>query len=196
MKSNLYELYIKNFEINLLNCKVLGKGHNGIVYMLPEGKVIKICFESKSCYKEYFILNKVNNNKYFPRVYGMMGNYMIRDYVDGITFKDYVKDHGLNRELALKLICLLEEFYTLNFKKIDIRCKDIIIKPNGKLMIIDPKKFFSKERDFPRHLSKGLYNLGVLNYFMSVLKEERPNLYKKWNERIIEYVYTCLQDCT
>ena len=196
MDRQLYDRYIKNFNINLLDCKLIGKGHNGFVYMLPEGKVIKICFEAKSCQKEYFILNKINNNKYFPRVYGMSGNYMIRDYVDGTVLKDYIKHHGLDRELAIKIICLLEEFKKLKFLKEDIRCKDIIIQPNGSLMVIDPKKFYTKKRDFPRHLTKGLYNLGVLNFFMSIVKDENPKLFKQWNIKVDEYITQIQNECS
>ena len=188
MSAKMYERYIENFEVNLLDLKLLGKGHNGVVYMLPEGKIIKICFEAKSCMKEYSILKEVNNNKYFPRVYGMSGNYMVRDYVDGMPLKDYVKLNGLSRELALKIMDLLEEFKKLKFAKEDIRCKDIMVLPSGSLMIIDPKKFFTKKRDFPRHLVKGLYKLGVLNSFMNIAREERPKLFKQWQSKVSDYV--------
>lgn len=194
MHREIYERYIENFDVNLLDCKVLGKGHNGIVYLLPDGKVIKVCFDIKSCMKEYFILNKIGNNKYFPRVYGMSGNYMIRDYVDGVILKDYIKHHGLNKDLAIKILDLLEEFKNLQFLKEDLRCKDILIQSDGSLMVIDPKKFYSKKRDFPRHLSKGLYKLGVLDYFMSVAKVERPKLYNQWYEKINAYISKLNED--
>lgn len=188
MDKNIYEQYIKHFDINLLDCEFLGKGHNGVVYLLPNGKVIKICFDPISCKKEYLILKRVNNNKYFPRVYGMLGNYMIRDYVDGVTLPSYIKSHGLNKELCIKILNLFEEFKKLKFLKEDLRCKDIMVQPNGSLMVIDPKKFYSKKRDFPRHLSKGLYKLGVLNFFISIVKEEKPNLYKQWSKKLDEYI--------
>jgi RIO-like serine/threonine protein kinase len=194
MHREIYERYIKNFDVNLLDCKLLGKGNNGIVYLLPDGKVIKICFEIKSCMQEFFILNKINNNKYFPRVYGMSGNYMIRDYVDGVILKDYIKHKGLNRDLAIKILDLFEEFKKLHFLKEDLRCKDILIQPDGSLMVIDPKKFYSKKRDFPRHLSKGLYKLGVLDYFMSVAKEERPKFYNQWHKKIDVYIIELKKD--
>lgn len=188
MDKKLYKRYIKNFDINLLDCRPLGEGHNGIVYLLPEGKVIKICYEVNSCKKEYDILRKVKRNKYFPRVYGMVGNYMIRDYVDGITLKKHVKKHGFDKQLAVNLIELLEEFKRLNFKKQDIRCKDIMIQPDGRLMVIDPKKFYSKKRDFPKHLSKGLYKLGVLDSFMDMVREEKPQLYRQWYSQVNDYI--------
>lgn len=149
---------------------------------------MKVCFTESSCRGEYYILNRVNGNKYFPRVYGMSGNYMVRDYVGGESLSDYIKEYGFNEKLASKMILLLEEFDKLKFKKRDIRCKDIFVEPDGNLRIIDPKKSFSKDRDFPRHLSKGLKRLGVLDDFMKVLKEKFPERYKMWNKKIYEYI--------
>jgi predicted Ser/Thr protein kinase len=188
MDKDLYKRYIENFDVNLLDCRPLGDGHNGIVYLLPEGKVIKICYEANSCRKEYDIMRKIKKNKYFPRVYGMEGNYMIRDYVDGTPLNKHIKHHGFDKKLAVNLIELLEEFKRLNFKKQDIRCKDIMIQPDGRLMVIDPKKFYSKKRDFPKHLSKGLYKLGVLDSFMSIVREEKPHLYRQWHSKVNDYI--------
>ncbi|HWR61040.1 MAG TPA: protein kinase [Clostridia bacterium] len=188
MGNKLYGRYIRNFDVNLLDCELLGAGNNGTIYLLPEGKVIKICKSIKTCKKEYNILRKIRKNKHFPRVYGMEGNYMIRDYIDGIPLDQYLRQHGLDRGLALRLIELLEEFKRLKFKKLDIRCKDIMVRPDRSLMAIDPKKFYTKDRSFPRHLSKGLYRLGVLDTFMEVVRHERPKLYKKWENDIREYI--------
>lgn len=188
MENKPYDQYVRNFDVNLLDCKLLGSGHNGIIYLLPGEKIIKICYDARSCKKEYEILKKIGRNKYFPRVYGMSGNYMVRDYVDGIPLKKHIKKHGFDRTLALKLIELLEEFERLGFKKLDLRCKDIMLRQDGSLMVIDPKKFFTKRRDFPRHLSKGLYKLGVLDFFMKVVGEERPKLYRRWKGKVYSYI--------
>ena len=182
--------YTNYGNINLFECKFLGKGHNGIVYLLPDNKVIKVCYVMKDFHGEAYILKKVNGNRYFPRIYEVGGNYMIRDYVDGITLKAYIKRNGLSKKLALDIIDMLKEFQRLNFKKIDVRCKDVYVQPDGNLMIIDPQKFYSKERDFPRHLSKGLYKLGVLDDFLCILKYDNPKLYKKWHHKIRTYVLT------
>lgn len=178
----------KYSDINLFECKFLGKGHNGAVYLLPDGKVIKICFVMKDFRGEARILKKVNGNKYFPRLYEVGGNYMIRDYVDGMPLKNYIKKNGLTKKLAKDILAMLKEFEKLKFIKIDIRCKDVFVEPNGKLMVIDPQNFYSKERDFPRHLSKGLYKLGVLDFFLEVIKKDDPKLYKKWHSKIDNYI--------
>ena len=113
---------------------------------------------------------------------------MIRDYVEGIPLNKYIRQHGLDRDLAIKILKLLKEFRRLKFAKEDVRCKDIMVQPEGSLMVIDPKKCYSKERNFPRHLCKGLYKLGVLDQFMKVLKETDHKRYKRWKGKIDRYI--------
>lgn len=181
--------YSSNYtDINLFECKFLGKGHNGIVYRLPDGKVIKICYVMKDFHGEAHILKKVRGSKYFPKLYEVGGNYMIRDYVDGLPLNKYIKKNGLSRKLVIDILELLKEFERLKFIKLDIRCKDVFVEPDGRLMVIDPQKFYSKKRDFPQHLSKGLYKLGVLDDFLIILRQENPNLYRKWVHKIRLYI--------
>ena len=175
-------------NINIFECKLLGKGHNGIVYRLPDGRVIKICYVMKDFYGEAHILKKVRGSKYFPRLYEVGGNYMIRDYVDGMPLNKYIKKNGLSRKLVVDILDLLKEFEKLKFLKLDIRCKDVFIEPDGKLMVIDPQKFYTKKRDFPQHLSKGLFKLGVLDDFLIILKQVNPELYGKWVHKIRQYI--------
>jgi hypothetical protein len=179
--------YLKN-PFDLKKCKFLGEGHNGAVYMLPNGNAIKISYSNKDFVGEYSILEKVNGNKYFPIIYEIGVDYMIRECVQGEILSKYIKREGLNKVLALKMIDMLKEFNKLKFKKIDIRCKDIFVLEDLSLKIIDPKKFFSKERSFPKHLSKGLYKLEVLSYFQAVLQEYDFRLYRKWNKKINSYI--------
>lgn len=178
----------KYTDIDLFECKFLGKGHNGIVYRLPDGKVIKICYVMKDFHGEAHILKKVRGSKYFPKLYEVGGNYMIRDYVDGLPLNKYIKKNGLSRKLVVDILELLQEFERLKFIKLDIRCKDVFVEPDGRLMVIDPQKFYSKKRDFPQHLSKGLYKLGVLDDFLIILNQENPSLYRKWVHKIRIYI--------
>lgn len=185
-KSDINELYNDNFGINLKDCKLLGEGNHGKVYLLTEDRVIKICRDSKSCIFESFILNRVNGNKFFPRIYDFDEHYIVRDYVGGINLRQYIKRNGLSRSLAIKIIELIEEFESLGFCKLDIRCRDIMVQDDGSLMVIDPKGSFTRRIPYPRHLMKGLKKLGVLENFLHIVWEERPDLYKIWNQYTLE----------
>lgn len=178
--------YGEEFEVDLRDCKVLGEGHNGFVYLLPDGKVIKIFKKIKNCKKEYSILKAVKGSRNFPVVYHSLGNYIIRDFVGGECLKDYLKVKGLSRKLALNLIELIDEFKRLDFKKLDIRCRDIYVQEDESLMVIDPKYSYTRDKDFPKHLCKGLKKLGLLEGFLDVVGVERPELYTDWKDKLIK----------
>lgn len=176
----LLESYKNNAGLDLKDCKFLGEGHHGKVFLRKDGKVVKICTTIKSCKKEYEILKRVHGSKYFPKAYEYDSIYMVRDYVGGQCLKDYIKNYGLSRNLAINVIELLEEFQKLNFKKIDIRCKDIFVQKDETIMVIDPKGCYSRNKEYPSHLMKGLKKTMYLDKFLKILREERPELYDKW----------------
>lgn len=176
---------------SLKDYKVLGKGNNGTVYLTPDNKALKLFNQVQVCRKEYLILKKVSGNDYFPKVYEYGKNYIIRDCIEGVSLTEYIKKHGLSRELSIEIIKLLQAFKNLNFTKLDTRCRDIFVTHDGSLMSIDPKNYYTKSRNYPRHLCKGLKKLGVLDIFMDVLKSEHPNLYKKWSHKVYRYLNKC-----
>lgn len=168
----------------------LGSGHNGIVYLLPDKKVIKIFRDEKVCKKEYDILNRTAKSKYFPKVYFHREYYIVRDCVEGKRLDSYIKKHGLNKEIACNIIELIKEFKRLNFTKLDIRCKDLYVIEDLSLMVIDPKNNYSKTCTYPRHLMKGLNKLGVLDEFLQVVNQEYNKVYDEWKGRMEQYLTT------
>lgn len=179
-EGKMLENYRNNAGLNLSGCKFLGEGHHGKVFLREDGKVVKICTTAESCKNEYAILKKVDGTKYFPKAYEYNNIYMVRDYVGGQCMKEYIKKNGLSKKLALNVIDLLEEFERLNFTKIDIRCKDIFVQKDESVMVIDPKGCYSRKKNYPSHLMKGLKKARYLEKFLKVLKEEKPILYEKW----------------
>ncbi|WP_373898622.1 protein kinase [Haloimpatiens sp. FM7315] len=189
--SKIKEYYIdldEKVECMLKKAKYIGKGHNGIIYMLPDGKIIKIFIDPKVCDDEYFILKKAYKSKYFPKVHSYGKYYIIRDYVKGKRLDSYIKKHGLDRKISSNLIKLIKEFKKLGFTRLDIRCKDLYVQEDLSIMVIDPKNNYSKEVAYPRHLMKGLSKINVLDEFLSVVKEEEPEFYELWDYRIKKYL--------
>lgn len=178
--------HYKEFKFDLRDCKFLGEGHNGFVYLLPDHRVIKIFKKPDNCKKEYSILKRVKGSRNFPVVHDCIGNYMVRDFVGGECLKDYLKTHEFSKRLALNLIKLLDEFKKLGFKKIDTRVKDIYVQEKEFLMVIDPKYSYTREKDFPKHLAKGLKKLKVLDKFLDFVKEENETLYNQWSCKMKE----------
>lgn len=166
----------------------LGSGHNGIVYLLPDKKVIKIFKDKKVCEGEYNILIKTKRSKYFPKVYEHGAYYIVRDYASGQRLDKYIKKHGINKKISLNIIKLIVEFKKLKFKRLDIRCKDLYLMDDFSINVIDPKNNYSKNVIYPRHLMKGLNNLGVVDEFLSVVNHENPEIYELWNFKFKQYL--------
>ena len=167
--------------------KYLGQGNNGIVYELPDNKAIKIFMSKKVCSDEGSILLKTNGSKYFPKLYKKGTYYIVRDKVDGERMDKYIKNYGLSRTLVEKIYRVLLEFKKLKFKKLDIRCKDIMVSENETLMIIDPKKSYERKVDYPRHLMKGLKRLDVLDEFLLEVSTINSKKAKEWERKFSEY---------
>lgn len=168
----------------------LGEGHNGIVFLLPRDRIIKLFREEKICIDEYLTLKRVEKSRFFPKVYQHSGYYIIRDMVYGERLDDYIEKYGLNHQLFDEIFAMLKEFRSLGFKKLDIRCRDIYVLENTRIKVIDPKQCFKKEINYPRHLMKGLNNIGVLDEFFAYLKDKDKNIYEKWKFKMDRYLTT------
>ncbi|WP_061320613.1 hypothetical protein [Clostridium botulinum] len=189
MEKQEYYIDLNNkAEKMLRKGEFLGSGHNGIVYLLPDKKVIKIFKEKKVCKKEREILQKTNNSKYFPKIYDYGEYFILREYIRGERLDHYIKQNGINKRLTHNIIKLIKEFERLKFKKLDIRCKDIYVDKKYKLRIIDPKNNYSKTVVYPRHLMKGLNKLKVLDDFLIHVEKEEPKYYDLWSTRMKEYL--------
>ncbi len=177
----------KKTEELFRNAEFLGQGNNGVVYKLPEHKIIKIFVEEKVCLDESYVLVKAKGSKYFPKVYSIGKLYIVREMVDGIQLDKYIKRNGLNKEIALNIYKLTKEFRRMKFSKIDTRCKDVMVSENNKIMLIDPKKCFKRKIDYPRHLMKGFMKLGVLDEFLMYIEEINKKKSREWKYKFERY---------
>ncbi|MDQ0150500.1 protein kinase [Eubacterium multiforme] len=189
MKSNYAysACFDKRTERLFKRAKYLGKGNNGIVYELPNNMVIKIFLKEKVCKSEGNILKRTRKSKYFPRIYTHGKLYIVREKVCGTPLDKYIKRNGLNREMSMKIYRLLKEFKKLGFVKLDTRCKDVYVTDKFELMMIDPKGFYTRKVDFPRHLMKKLNSLKVLNSFLGYIEIENSKVANEWRKKAKKY---------
>lgn len=174
-KSDIYE------GIDLNECKYLGRGRNGKVYLLPDEKtVIKICRIEKSCIEEYKVLKAAEGSSYFPKVYGRLGKAMFRQYVGGQKLSVYLRKNKLSKELAVSLIGLIEEFKRLGFRRLDIRGEHIYVQEDERVIVIDPAGQIVRSASYPKSMIKELKRQKCIKKFYQILKEVRPDLYKQW----------------
>ena len=156
----------KDIESLFKDAKLLGEGHNGIVYEVPGDKALKIFLDKNVCKSEAEILYRVKKSKYFPKIYKSGDYYILRDMVNGERLDDYIQENGLSQQLIYNLYRLINEFKSLKFTKLDARCRDIYVDKNQRLKVIDPKQCYKRKVDYPRHLMKGLDGIDVLEEFL------------------------------
>ena len=107
--------------------------------------------------------------------------------VNGKRLDDYIKENGLSQQLIYNLYRLINEFRSLNFTKLDARCRDIYVDKNERLKVIDPKQCYKRKVDYPRHLMKGLDGVDVLEEFLqgiSIIDRRRG---VEWKQKINRY---------
>lgn len=179
----------KEVENLFREAEFLGEGHNGIVYEVPGNKALKIFLEKKICKEEADILERVRKSKYFPKIYKRGDYYILREKVGGARLDHYIEQYGLTEKLTYNLYKLLKEFEELKFTKLDIRCRDVYVEENERVMVIDPKQCYKRRVSYPRHLMKGLKGINVLNQFLFYVESFDEKTALEWEKKINQYYY-------
>ena len=177
----------KELESLFKDAKLLGEGHNGIVYEVPGNKAIKIFTDKNICKSEADILYKVKKSKYFARIYKNGEYYILREMVNGKRLDHYIQENGLSQQLIYNLYRLINEFKALKFTKLDARCRDIYVNENERVKVIDPKQCYKRKVDYPRHLMKGLEGIDCLEIFLSGIYSIDKKTAQEWNKKIDQY---------
>ena len=160
--------------LNIHDCVLLGAGAEGAVYLSPEGYAIKIFKNIESAKDEESILIDTKDSVYFTNSILRISNILIREYVSGDNLSEYISKHGLSYKLAAQLVDLIEDFKKLNFKRLNIRNAHLFVNENEKLMVIDPRKPYTKVTPYPKDIIKILTKLQVFDVFLKYLSAYKP----------------------
>ena len=177
------------YILDIKECEFLGKGHEGAVYLTPEGYALKIFYKKKKALDEVSILELVKKSRFFPKVVFIANNMVLREYVEGVTLKEYISTNGLSYNLSCEIIDLVEDFKKMKFKRINIRNAHIFVDKNEKIKVIDPRKIFTKNTPYPKDIIKILVSLKVFDDFLKTVAEYRPDLLKYYSEAYDYFAY-------
>lgn len=169
-----------NCLIELNDCIFLGAGAEGSVYLTPEGFAIKHFNSITAAKKEVSILDDVKDSSFFPKVLIRVSNIVIREYVKGDNLYEHIQKKGLSYSLSKELIDLIEDLKRLKFKRLNIRNAHIFIDNNEKIMVIDPRKPYTKIMPYPKDIIKILLKLNVFDDFLKNLTSYKPDLLDYW----------------
>jgi predicted Ser/Thr protein kinase len=178
------------YILDVKECRFLGKGKEGAVYLTPEGYALKIFYNKKKAEDEADLLEKVNGSRFFPKVLFIANNMVLRNYVEGDNLSEYIKNKGLSYNLSTEIINLIEEFKHLKFTRLDIRDAHIFVNKNERIQVIDPRKVFIKKTPYPKEIIKILVKLNVFDEFLKHLLDYEPKLIRYWVEAYNYFKYT------
>ena len=168
------------YILDIKECKLLGTGDEGSVYLTPEGFALKIFSKEKNAKAEAEILEKAKDSRFFPNVIFLADNMMLREYVAGENLHEFINNNGLSYNLSMELIELIEDFKRLQFTRINIRNAHIFVNENEEIQIIDPRKTYSKNTPYPMDIISILVKSNLFDDFLKNLIDYKPELLQYW----------------
>ena len=169
-----------NYILEAKEFKLLGSGAEGSVYLTPEGYAFKVFKNIENAKNEDEILKQTADSPFFPNSIVRTSNILIREYVGGVTLKEYISKHGLTYSLSKEIIDLIEDLKRLNFKRLNFRNAHIFVSSNGNIKVIDPRKPYSKTTPYPKDIVKILVKYHLFDKFLKDVLNYNPNLLPYW----------------
>jgi predicted Ser/Thr protein kinase len=159
---------------------LLGDGSQGKVYLIDNWRCIKVYHRTEFLLPELEILLKARYEPQFSKVYEWGPDYMIREYIPGVGFKEYLRKHPLTEDISRQIVQLFQAFERLGFHRLDTRFAHIIVTPDGMLKAIDPANAMRKSGLYPRKFLSQLDKMKCKKLFLEHLREICPEYYERW----------------
>ena len=166
--------------MELQNCKLLGSGAEGTVYLSDEGYAIKCFRKIKAAKSEDEILEITKDSRFFPRPIIRFSNIMVREYVSGENLFEHLTRKGLSYKLSCEIVDLLEDLKSLEFTRLNVRNSHIFIDEEDNLRVIDPRKSFSKIEPYPKDIISILVKANLYDRFLQDVLTYNPKLLPYW----------------
>lgn len=165
--------------------KLIGKGADGFVFQLTPDRCIKIFNMKQTKELELKALQAGQSSSVIPRLYEDGQNYIVMEYVKGISLPQYLKkEKKLPEFIVEKILAMLVELKKIGFKRCDTEVRHILFNENMDIKVIDLKRAFATDRSIPTKFLKGIKKKGYLKEFMQHVNHLNPTLYEEWKNSI------------
>lgn len=159
---------------------LIGQGKQGVVFRIDDQRCVKIYFRKQSQERELHALLLGGRAGICPRVHFWGESYIVMDYLSAPTLFDHLQQYGMTKELASRILSLLDIFEAIGFNRFDHSARHIFMLPDQQMKIIDLVHVIKPR---PVYLAKKL---------ISDMKEHAPaflqyteELHPKWHQRWI-----------
>ncbi|WP_439741262.1 AarF/UbiB family protein [Bacillus pseudomycoides] len=166
---------------DLKEYKLIGDGKDGEVYQLTHDKCVKMFFLEETQKKELKALVIGQSSLIIPRLYEYGENYIVMEYIHGISLARHLKkEKQITEELTEKILIMLDELKKIGFTRWDTEVRHVLINEEGQLKVIDHKRAFTSNSEAPIKLLKGLKKFGLSQDFLNNVKNIPSSVDNTW----------------
>lgn len=175
---------VKTLEIdNPTNFPLIGMGAQGAVFKLSEEQCVKIYTNALQAKMELEALKAGQNLTFFPRLYEYGKNYIVMEYFNAPTLKEYLRNCTyIPESITNKLLFILSEMKKAQFTMVDAPLRHIFVLENEELKVIDHVNAFKRVHPVPLKLLRDLNIILLKESFLSQVRNLEPKTYDTWQE--------------
>ena len=164
---------------------LIGKGHQGAVYRISEGKCVKIFGKPGHCKQEKDALLANQHLSFIPTVYKTGDQYIEMEYLIGPNLNQYLKKQStLSEDITRGLLDILTTMKKSGFKQIDAPLRHIFLTNQG-FKLVDHVYSYARLQDRPLELFQNLHERGFLESFLEQVRTLDPKTHAKWTKESI-----------
>ena len=173
---------VKTLEINNpTNYPLIGMGSQGAVFKLSEDKCIKIYTDQLQAKMEAEAIKAGQHLPFMPRLYESGPNYIVIEYFNAPTLKEYLRNCTyIPESIVKKLLYVLNELKKAKFTMIDAPLRHIFIVGNEELKVIDHVNSFKRIHPVPLKLLRDLKIILLKDSFLAQVKKIEPSTFNEW----------------
>lgn len=161
---------------------LIGSCRQGAVFRLSEKRCLKIYYTKKKAKMEQEALKAGQHLSFMPKVYKSGPNYVIMDYFNAPTLKDYLKDSMYMQEsMAKKLLAILKGLRASGYSVHDVHLSHILVVENEELKVINHTNAFKRNQHVPIKLLRDLKLILLKDSFLAHVKNLEPEIYEEWD---------------
>ncbi|MFP7297135.1 hypothetical protein [Neobacillus niacini] len=177
---------------NPTNYPLIGMGAQGAVFKLSEDRCVKIYSNTLQAQMELEALQAGQHLSFFPRLYGHGENYIVMEYFNAPTLKEYLRNCTyIPESITRKLLYILNEMKKAQFTMVDAPLRHIFVLKNEELKVIDHVNAFKRIHPVPLKLLRDLNMMLLKESFLSLVRKMEPETYELWqqyfNENKLDY---------
>lgn len=174
---------------NPTELKLIDKGAHGAVFKLGDNKCVKIYADNINAELESEAYKKGQASGIIPRLYEVGENYIIIEFVEGISLSEYLsKKKDIDFMIAEKLLFVLREMKRLEFTRIDSSLRHILITKDESLKAIDLVYAYVRNDPKPIKIFTELKELGLVKPFLEHVKILDVSLFNEWVIEMASYI--------